>query len=1076
LNPSNQTNKKPANRLRIGITLFTFLFSILLTTACSEAPDEPVETPPPPPPPVETAEPEPEPAPEPEPEPEPEPAPEQVESTPTDSAPADTGIEKRWEIAVFGGVNGEFGGLGQGSLTEDGAGRTIAFGIEYQFDQDASRVMMRNGRMYIGVTGGRTQWLDVTDQVGQISQVTTQLLREEDDGYLQLREETLGGERFRIFAKMGEIVAVDDTTAIGSRYMYWQDDADEIRRHVSIVSMHVQGESVAIITVADRNDGAELPDWYGQAAMEARLNAVRAAPALRYSMGMTRPQASEPDANDLFFLESTLNFLVPEAHAQGLGIEAAKDLSDEIQDRLQDKFIEDFIANWPPPGSGWEDYVRQGAVSLQNAVESLLTKEQIKDIAGTVLKNLLTKVVQRGLIGFFPYLGPYGLAAMLAEMIVSDLWDFLKANIHGDPHINGFDGRAYDFQAAGEFVYFSTPSFEVQQRFIGKQGRVTWAKATAVRFGDHVVENYYVGYGSRDTDLRIILDGQEVTLDHDGISLDDGGYVGRLKSKPTSQSLIVIHPGGSYVIIENLIASQNVQFAITTAMKAQISGGLGGVPDGDRGNDFTLRDGTVLDPGTINSIENMYGKFAASWRLTPDERLFTQGSAEDFLTPEFTDLPTTTVSINDFTQDEQNRARLICIEAGVIGAIALENCTYDVLVTGDPAWAQSSATSQVIEAMLKPEDLAPAPEPQVTRSEPAPDLPPVNVQLDASLSGASVQGELQWMLINRANEEVTIPDSGAAVISLMLSPGSYDVIISSDGYEAESTIEVAETGSNDFEIELVSREAPKPFDAPATAPAGEIIRFTWRGPGLEKDVIFIASPNLGENRYMTQNRHVATNPAEAVLVTPAIPGNYEIRYFSHANGSVLFRQPLQITEPRVQINSPPEINAGTEFEAPWTGPSLPKDGLFIAHPSMDANRYWTGGLYHNVSAGSPANLIAPATPGDHEIRYYSSANGQPLVRQPIKVLPPAVQIEAPRTVTAGTEFEFSWSGPNSSGDFLFVAAQDMDRNRYYTQGRHMTANGPDGRFIAPAQAGTYEIRYFSGRNATVLAKRALIVR
>ena len=63
-------------------------------------------------------------------------------------------------------------------------------------------------------------------------------------------------------------------------------------------------------------------------------------------------------------------------------------------------------------------------------------------------------------------------------------------------------------------------------------------------------------------------------LEESGISFDDGSFVGRLKSDPDYHNLMVVEPGGSYVIVENLNVSQNVLFSISEELGMRIEGGL----------------------------------------------------------------------------------------------------------------------------------------------------------------------------------------------------------------------------------------------------------------------------------------------------------------------------------------------------------------------------------------------------------------------------------------------------------------------------------------------------------------------
>ena len=258
--------------------------------------------------------------------------------------------------------------------------------------------------------------------------------------------------------------------------------------------------------------------------------------------------------------------------------------------------------------------------------------------------------------------------------------------------------------------------------------------------------------------------------------------------------------------------------------------------------------------------------------------------------------------------------------------------------------------------------------------------------------------------------------------------------------------------------------------------AGAVVRLVWQGPGADNDLIFITSRDLAENRYRLDNAHDATEPSPAVLVAPATPGDYEIRYYSRASGSVLARHPIDVTAARVTFDSPAEVAAGTPFEVAWTGPAAPGDAVHVAAPDMDASHYWFRGRYHDVDDGSPARLVAPAAAGPYEIRYYSRENGSVLARQPIEVTAAQVTFDGPAEVAAGTPFDVTWTGPAAPGDGLFVASLELDADRYWLGERYHDVNaGSPARLVAPAAAGLYEIRYYSRHNATPLGRQAIRV-
>jgi hypothetical protein len=921
--------------------------------------------------------------------------------------------------------------------------------------------------------------VDFTDPVGRLSSAIP--LPEIQLGLEEYREtvgQSYGSEKYRVYERKGETAKVDDVKYTTS-YAYWKDVAGVISRYVTTVQIHTGNDVVTLISVADRVATVALPNWYGVETIRAHRNAVPAAAAMR-AMMRTRQNVRAPVDQLTYFgshrsdnqpilsppfsvsgsFTAVVDVLIPSAHADGWGW-----LDDQIQGKIDGLL--------PQPGEGLVDRAFD-RVLAGGSIDKDFVLNEFKIWVQGEGEDLLKKALEAGLVRLYPPFAFYGLGGLVADFVVAGVIDAIKALVHGDPHLSTFDNHRYDFQAVGEFVQVETPTFMVQHRFAGNKGRVTSTQATAIRAGDHIVEFYW----SSDSDsLSAIVDGAVVEVDYDGISFDDGTFIARRDTQGSwtvKTKLIVVDPSGSYALIENFLRAQNVSISLTDDMKSQVSGGLGGIPDGNTANDFTLRDGTVMDLDESKTIEGLYGRFATSWRVRPEERLFTQGNAEDYLTAKYTDIPGTITRISDFSQAEIDRARKTCTDAGVSAEPAFEDCTYDVLVTDDPAWAQMAASSAVVLASVQPAPATPGDEP---RAEMLPESGPTTVAITARKpDGSSPLENMQWTIINQSTEEMLIPESESGEISVELTPGRYDVLVASDGYEGETTIEV-EPGSNQYVVDLQARGVADSFSSPDTVPAGEIMSFEWKGPAGEKDRIFIAPLNMAENRYKTSNVHSASGGSPAVLIAPALPGAYEIRYYSGANGSVAFRKALEVTAAEVRISAPGELIAGTEFTFDWEGPNLNGDRLFLAKPEMDASRYYTGSdVSHMATAGPSANLIAPVKAGDYEIRYYSSANGLPLVRYPIRVTPHAVKIDAPRTVAPGAVFEFSWEGPNANGDFLFVAEPEMGGNRYYIGSGHSTKDGPSGKFTAPTDPGAYEIRYFSKRNGAMLAKRVFMVR
>jgi Ca-activated chloride channel family protein len=72
---------------------------------------------------------------------------------------------------------------------------------------------------------------------------------------------------------------------------------------------------------------------------------------------------------------------------------------------------------------------------------------------------------------------------------------------------------------------------------------------------------------------------------------------------------------------------------------------------------------------------------------------------------------------------------------------------------------------------------------------------------------------------------------------------------------------------------------------------------------------------------------------------------------------------------------------------------------------------------------------------------------------------------------------FEWAGPAAEGDLIFIARPDLDDGHYPLdeEQRHRVDEGSPARLVAPAAAGTYEIRYFSFKTGQVLTRQTLEV-
>lgn len=84
-----------------------------------------------------------------------------------------------------------------------------------------------------------------------------------------------------------------------------------------------------------------------------------------------------------------------------------------------------------------------------------------------------------------------------------------------------------------------------------------------------------------------------------------------------------------------------------------------------------------------------------------------------------------------------------------------------------------------------------------------------------------------------------------------------------------------------------------------------------------------------------------------------------------------------------------------------------------------------------------------------------------------------VSLQAPDTVTAGADFEVTWTGPAATGDFVTLmapAAGAWTNEPYFN-----TTAGSPATLRAPLAEGAYELRYIADANDEVIARRAITV-
>jgi len=173
------------------------------------------------------------------------------------------------------------------------------------------------------------------------------------------------------------------------------------------------------------------------------------------------------------------------------------------------------------------------------------------------------------------------------------------------------------------------------------------------------------------------------------------------------------------------------------------------------------------------------------------------------------------------------------------------------------------------------------------------------------------------------------------------------------------------------------------------------------------------------------------------------------------------------TPPKVTLSAPKTVVAGDTLQIAWTGATARTDTIGFTVPRNEA----VSGNSADT-AQNPASLRAPDKPGAYEIVYQDAGTGRIVARAPIEVTPARATLEAVETITIGGTVEVAWTGPNNPGDFITIVPPAAARADYRDFAG--TADGSPAKVRVPDRAGTYEIRYVTGQQNEILARRTVV--
>ncbi|MBV7379633.1 vWA domain-containing protein [Maritimibacter dapengensis] len=265
---------------------------------------------------------------------------------------------------------------------------------------------------------------------------------------------------------------------------------------------------------------------------------------------------------------------------------------------------------------------------------------------------------------------------------------------------------------------------------------------------------------------------------------------------------------------------------------------------------------------------------------------------------------------------------------------------------------------------------------------------------------------------------------------------------------------------------LALTEVSATVSGPASATVGTEIEVTWEGPDYKSDYIGIGK--AGEPGYVTYTYTSEGSPMK--IEVPGEPGDYELRYIPNADQSdVLARAALTVEAAQVTLSAPASVVAGSQVAVDWTGPDTKNDWLDISTNDDTPNDYEA---YEYTKSGSPAQITAPAMPGEYFVRYVLSAQPrQVIATRPITVTDVTANVSG---VIGDERIDVTWEGPNYQRDYVVVAEPGAAPNKYidYVYARE----GGTGTLDLPETPGEYELRYiFAGTETRILTTTPITI-
>ncbi|MCX7553140.1 VWA domain-containing protein [Marinicella sp. S1101] len=175
---------------------------------------------------------------------------------------------------------------------------------------------------------------------------------------------------------------------------------------------------------------------------------------------------------------------------------------------------------------------------------------------------------------------------------------------------------------------------------------------------------------------------------------------------------------------------------------------------------------------------------------------------------------------------------------------------------------------------------------------------------------------------------------------------------------------------------------------------------------------------------------------------------------------VAAEEPVAVELPDATVTLLSEsVVIGAGFTVGWSGPAGKNDYIDVVNQGDE--RVYGELTYAWTKDGEPAQLSAPGKPGTYDLRYVwqGPVKKHVLATTSIEVKDSEVSLVAPAKVNAGEYFDVMWTGPDRKDDYVDLVKQG-DNRTFGELSYFYTNKAPvRGSIQAPAEPGSYDIRY-----------------